>query len=172
MIVAYRNLEISYENFIANHTETLELICNFIGTSYNSSMLGYVDETDYKLPDTKFLNQWQSKLSAFDMRLIEAEAGDFIEKRGYSLSGYPKLTINSFLKAQLILQDYFVRIKFRVNQFGVALVVADYLSRHLRLNAWQKRILAKQNLVVNAHCKFDGNPILLDAVNELAKTKK
>jgi hypothetical protein len=49
--------------------------------------------------------------------------------------------------------DYWSRVRFRMNEYGIPLFVADYLTRRLRLKPWQKQIRMKLNKLEKAKLK-------------------
>ena len=148
-----RRTEITYESLMSQTVETLTQVCDFIGISYDPAMLSYPETTTYSLPDPKFIGQWKQKMSDYDIRLVEARIGNLLLSRGYKLSGLPPLTIKSAKERYLKLQDWWVRLQFRINRYGLALFLSDYLSRHLKDKAWQKSIKFQFNAIDAASLK-------------------
>lgn len=159
-----RFIEISYEDLLKNTEESLERICHFIGTEVSPSMYNYVKNTDYSLPDFKFAYQWKRKASNRDIQLVEARTSSLLVKRGYELSNLPSLEITPLLKLKLRLHDKLAQWRFRIQRYGLFLVLSDFLTRRLKLNFWQKSIRLEMNTIESSHCKFDGHPKILAAI--------
>ena len=143
IIPAERQIEVKYETLICEPIETLKKICEFIGTSYDPAMFGYTETTRYDLPDPKLIQQWRRKLSDYEIQLVESRIGTMLQERGYELSGLPHLTVTPVMEQQLKLQDWWARVQFRLQRYGLALFLADYLSRKLNLTQWQKSVKVK-----------------------------
>lgn len=137
---AERKLEIFYEDLIINTVETLTRICEFIGVSYDPSMLDYAQKTTYGLPDATLVKQWQQKLTDQEIRLIESRIGSMLEKRGYSLSGLPAISLSSLSVAQLKIQNWWKCLEFRIKRFGLGLILADFISRQLNLKNGKNKL--------------------------------
>ncbi|MEM9922301.1 MAG: sulfotransferase [Cyanobacteria bacterium P01_D01_bin.50] len=161
-----RFIEISYEDFLENTQENLERICHFIGTEVSSSMYNYVNTTDYGLPDFKFAYQWKRKASNRDIQLVEARTSSLLVERGYELSNLEPLKITPLLRWKLGLNDKLMQWRFRIQRYGLSLVLSEFLTRRLKLNFWRKSICMKMNTIENYHCKFDGNQRNLAAIRK------
>lgn len=153
VVPAQRRLEVQYETLILEPATTLDTICRFIGVSYDSAMLAYAKDTTYDLPNAKFLKQWESKLSELEIRLVESRIGDLLKKHKYELSGLPPLEVTPLKEKQLHLQDWWFRAGFRIKRYGLILFLADYLSRSLGLEEWQKSTKLKINNINRAYLK-------------------
>lgn len=148
-----RYIEVTYESLIEKPQDVLTKVCNFIGVSYEDTMLRYDKSTTYDTPDPRFIAQWRRKLSEREIQLVESRISDMLVERGYELSGLPPLTVDPLMEKQLQLQDWWGRFQFRLKRNGLNLFVADYLSRKLGLTQWQKRVRLKLNQVEAAHLK-------------------
>ena len=145
--------EVRYETLIAKPVETLTNLCNFIGTSYDPAMLSYSQTTTYDLPDSKLLWQWKRKFSEREIQLVEAKIGDMLVERGYELSGLPSLTVNSVMKPMLKLHSKWSVVRGRIRIYGLPLILSSFLSRHLELKQWKKRVQLKCNYIDTARLK-------------------
>jgi hypothetical protein len=148
-----RYVEITYEDLIYEPEKTLGNVCKFIGVEYSKLMLSYAKKTTYDVPNSKLIAQWKSKLSAHQIQLIESKVSDLLRKKGYQLSGLPIIKLNSFQKKKLIWQDWLYRAYFRLKRYGFWLFMADFLSRKLNLNSWQKKVKLKINQIDTKYLK-------------------
>lgn len=148
-----RYIEIKYEDLITNPTATLTKICQFIGLPYDDAMLTYDQDTTYSLPDPKLIKQWQKKSSSEEIQLVESKVKDLLSSRGYELSGLPTLEITPMMRQKLKFQNWWFKLQFRINYFGLSLVVSDYFSRKLDLKSWQKEIKLKMDQIVIKNLK-------------------
>ena len=159
-----RYLEISYEDFLENTESVLGQICSFIGTEVSPTMYDYANTTDYTLPDFKFAYQWKRKASDTDIQLVEARTSSMLVERGYQLSGLPQIKVNSLMNARLRLHDKVERSRFRIQRYGIGLVLSDFITRRLKINLLQQPIRLHMNTIDMSHCKYDGDPKILAAI--------
>lgn len=148
-----RYIEIKYEDLIKNPTATLTEICQFMGLSFDDAMLTYDQDTTYSLLDPKLIKQWQKKLSSEEIQLVESKVKDLLSSRGYELSGLPTLEITPMMRQKLKFQNWWLKLQFRINYFGLSLVISDYFSRKLGLKSWQKEIKLKMDQIVIKNLK-------------------
>ncbi|MDJ0843660.1 sulfotransferase family protein [Crocosphaera sp.] len=148
-----RYIEIVYEKLISNPVETLTEICHFLGIEYEQQMLTYADDTTYDKPDPKLVQQWRKKLSEEEIRLVESRVADLLVARGYELSGLPPLQVNPSMEKNLKLQNWWFKVKFRVERFGLGLFLADYISRKLNIKPWNKQVTLKMNEITTQYLK-------------------
>ena len=148
-----QQIEITYETLISEPVDTLKRLCKFIGIPYDQKMMTYAQTTTYDIPDPKFIGQWQRKLSDREIQLVESQIADMLVERGYEPSGLPLIKVHLAMKLKLRLHDWWIRLKFRIKRNGLALLVADYLSRHLGIKPWQKSVTLKLNAIAKAHLK-------------------
>ena len=148
-----QKIEITYESLISQPTQTLEAICDFIGVPFEAEMLNYHENTSYSPPDPKLIQQWKNKLSQREIQLVESRISSMLLERNYKLSGFPLIEVTPLKKRVLKIQDWFERVKFRVNRFGLSLFLADYFSRLLQINSWQKNIKLKKNAIQRLYIK-------------------
>lgn len=152
-IPADRRIELTYENLILEPIETLTRLCHFMNLPYDKAMINYAQTSTYDLPDASFIGQWRRKLSDRDIQLVEARVADMLVERGYELSGLPRITVTPVIEQRLRLQDWLARAQFRLKRNGLPLFMSDYLSRHLRLKSWQKRIKLELNAIETKRLK-------------------
>lgn len=148
-----RQIEVTYETLISEPVKTLTRLCDFIGVPYDDAMLSYPQNTTFEFPDPKFIGQWRRKLSEREIQLIESRAADILNDLGYELSGLPLLPVTDFMQRKLRLQDWWMRLQFRVQRYGLMLVIEDYLSRKLNLEPWQKQVKLRINAIAKSYLK-------------------
>ena len=148
-----RYIEVRYETLITQPEIILANLCNFIGTKYSSKMLNYPQYSTYKLPNLELLWQWKHKLSASEIRLLEAKIGNILLEHDYELSQLPPLTVNQIRDLTLKLHSKFAVILGRINIYGLQLILSSFVARHFQLKQWQKQILLQCNDIDTARLK-------------------
>jgi len=146
-------IEVHYETLIAQPKQILRDISHFIGTNYDPLMLSYAQTTTYDLPDSQLLGQWKRKLSAREIRLLEAKIGSMLLEYDYELSQLPPLSVNQMRDRILKLHSKLAVILGRINIYGLPLIFSSVLSRHLKLKQWQKQIQLQCNNIDTARLK-------------------
>lgn len=153
VIPVSQRLEITYESLMSQTVETLTQVCNFIGIAYEQTMLTYHQTSTYSLPDPSFIGQWRSKMSQYEIQLVESRIAKILVLRGYELSGFPLLKINPTMRQWFRLQDWWKRMQLRIDKYSLPLFLSDYLSRHLGLKQWQKSVRLQLNAIENTYLK-------------------
>lgn len=148
-----RYIEIRYEDLIKDPVKILTFVCNFMELDYHEQMLNYDENTTYSTPDPKLIQQWKKKLSDLEIQLVESKVGFLLVDRGYELSNLPYINPDQFQRQQLKIEDWLYRVKFRLNRLGLSLFIADFLSRKLGLNSWQKQIKLQINEIEKKYLK-------------------
>ncbi len=147
-----RYIEISYENLIREPEKTLTTISEFLGIDYNQAMMNPVNST-YTKPNPQLAAQWRKKLSDREIQLIESKVGNLLTQKQYQPSGLPHLELNASTKQQLLLQNWWYRINFRINRFGLPLVMSEYMSRKLGLKSLAKQSRLKMGEIQQKQLK-------------------
>ncbi|MEO1619760.1 MAG: sulfotransferase, partial [Cyanobacteria bacterium J06632_3] len=150
-----RRLEVRFEDLILNTTETLDRICQYIGTSgespvplrYHPDMMNYANGTAYELPNARLVNQWHHKGSKREIQLIESRIAPLLVERGYELSGLPHLRVSRWGRIGLKLQNKLGILSRRAQKYGLPLVSADLVARRLKLNGLSDHIRKKINVI-------------------------
>jgi len=150
---AEQQIELTYEELISDPVNTLNRLCNFIDIPYDPAMLSYPQKTTYDFPDSSLIAQWKRKMSAREIQLVESRISSMLVERGYQLSGLPLLTVTSAMEQRLKLQNWWSRIQFRFQRFGLILFLSDYLSRKFGIRQWQKRVKLQINAIEKAYLK-------------------
>jgi len=91
--------EVRYESLCDEPEPTLRAITDFLGIPYDSKMARYHEgKESYEpsasaksawLPVTKGLRDWQAQMSARDLQIFEALAGDLLDSLGYARAATP-----------------------------------------------------------------------------------
>jgi hypothetical protein len=149
-----RWIEVRYEELIAEPVQGLTRICRFLGVNFDQAMFDYVHTTQtYGLPDPKLSQQWRKKLSPEEIRQAEAKAGALLQARGYELSGLPPLEVTATLERKLRRQDRLERLNYRIDRFGLWLVLGETVSRRLRMELLERYCAERIDQITNAHMK-------------------
>lgn len=148
-----RYIEIIYETLITDPVPTLTKICHFLGLEYDQQMLDYDQDTTYDKPDSKLIQRWRKKLSEEEIRLVESRASDLLVSRGYQLSGLPPLELTPSMERNLKFQNWWFKVKFRIERFGLTLFLADYISRKLNIKPLNKKVSLKMNEISTRYLK-------------------
>jgi hypothetical protein len=148
-----RFTEVRFEDLAAHPTEELTRLCSFLGIPYDAAMLSYPEHSTYDAPDPKLTYQWKRKLSVRDVQLVESRVGDVMESRGYPLSGLPRIEVDAAEQKRLDRQNYWYKVKHRVNFMGPSLFTADYLARRIAPPAIRRMVQRRVDALVNANLK-------------------
>jgi Sulfotransferase family len=99
--VGSRYLEVRYEALVSRPEETLREVVDFLELPFDAGMLAYhVGRTRAKpglgtnkawLPPTQGVRDWRTQMSAHDVELVEALAGDLLSELGYERA-FPKIS--------------------------------------------------------------------------------
>jgi hypothetical protein len=148
-----RRITTRFEELVVNPTRTLEPICALCGVSFDPAMLEYHRSSTYGPPDPSAVAAWKRKMPVEDVRAVEAAIGQRLVERGYSLSGYPLLTLTPARRRWLKAHDFYGRLRFRIGRFGMNLVLQDFLARRIKIKPWQERVQLRLNDIERLHIK-------------------
>jgi hypothetical protein len=149
-----QKIEVRYEDLVVEPERELRRLCAFIGVQFHEAMLEYTrNAVQYPRPDPKLACQWKSKLPEREVRSIESRIGSMLAERGYELSGLPHLDIGPFKHRLLLFQSRLIRLPYRMDRYGVMLVLSDLLSQRLRIAAWQRRVALQINTLDEMYLK-------------------
>lgn len=148
-----QQIEITYESLISQPKTTLSELCDFIGIAFEPAMLDYHKTSSYDVPDPQLLNQWKHKLSNREIQLVESRISQMLVERNYELSGLSAIEVDYLLEKKLRFQCWSKRVQFRVKQLGLFLFIADYISRRLKIDSWQKDVQLKVNAIEQSQLK-------------------
>jgi hypothetical protein len=115
---AERVLRVTYEDLVAQPESALQRVCGFAGLNYESAMAagagaqaGRYHEHQHHLvgqpPDRSRLDAWRGSLTARQVEIFEAEAGDFLTLLGYEpVFGVRARPASRFQVFQLRIADF------------------------------------------------------------------
>jgi hypothetical protein len=92
--------ELRYERLVREPQAELESVCDFLGLAFEPAMLAYHEGVDASTlqdhpllakPPTAGTRRWQDEMSAADVQVFEAIAGDTLSNLGYERA-YPNPT--------------------------------------------------------------------------------
>lgn len=121
-------LFIRYEDLVTDLKATLGQVCEFLECPLAPEMLEYDKQESYynvqrenvhtfKKPDKRLSEKWKSKLSHFEISVVEKVAGDLLEKLGYAKVGSPvklsKLQLLYFRWHQKIIGEIQIQYRWR-----------------------------------------------------------
>ncbi|MEB3359691.1 MAG: sulfotransferase [Synechococcales bacterium] len=148
-----RQIEITYQELVADHEATLSRVCDFIGVAYSPHMLDYVHSTDYDLPNPHLIQQWRDTLGDREIQLLEGRIGPMLVERGYELSGLPPLACPPPLRLWLTIQSWWAHVSVRIERYGLPLFLSEYVTRRLNLKPWQRQIRQRLNAIDKTYLK-------------------
>ena len=146
-------IEVRYEDLVAQSRAQLERICTFLGIVYSEKMFDYVKSSSYDAPDVSLAYQWKRGMRKVDVQRLEEKLGDRLSRRGYELSGYPRISVPSLARKSLYLHSRVQGFLFRVRRFGAELTLLETLSRRLGLKKVHQKAIGRMNRVINANLK-------------------
>jgi hypothetical protein len=150
-IPAERRIDVQFEELATEPVATLERICAFIGVPYREEMLRYPEDSTYAAVDPTLAGRWRRTLSARGIRLAEAAAGNLLVERGYAPSGLARLELPRIGAPLVSLHCRLVRLRFRIQRYGLWLWVRRRTASALGLEAWRRRILLEEHEITNRH---------------------
>lgn len=94
LLGADRYLELRYEDVLDDQTRAMQTVCDFIGEPYRpgSATAAAAGESAQRLRTADRTNQgkWRSRLSPWQLRVFESEAGRTLDAAGYPLTTVPR----------------------------------------------------------------------------------
>jgi hypothetical protein len=142
-------LEVRYEDLVADVRGALGRVCGFLGVEYDERMFDYASHGSYGKPDARLSQQWKSKLSEQDIRLLEAKIGGDLQRRGYALSAHPPLQVSHWRDGLLRLQSRAIGLRNRIAKYGLLLTAQEVTSRRLGLSAWHQAAQVRIDAIID-----------------------
>jgi hypothetical protein len=142
-------LELTYEDLILDSERELRRICDFLDVQFTQQMFDYAKSSSYGLPDANLVCQWKRKIPDHELQQVETRIADQLVKRGYQLSDLEKIPYHERFDRTLRFRSRLNVFRARVIMFGTWLVIADLLSRRLRMKSWQQKTQAKIDKITN-----------------------
>ncbi len=146
-------LEVRYEQLVSNPEEELKRICDFVGLEYDSSMLALEESSTYSKPSSKYANQWKRKLSAKEIKWVEAKARTLMLEKGYEESSDKGSKIGFIEKAILFINNRSYRILFNIRRWGGWNWLLYVLSKKVGPVAFASRMQLKINEINSTYLK-------------------
>lgn len=149
-IPAERRIEVVYEDLVRKPEADLCRLCEFLGVSYERTMLDYAKNSTYDPPSPRSIGKWRT-MSTADVCWVEARVGAMLTERGYELSGHPLPTITPGVDKRLRRESRRLQALFRVKRYGAALVLGDLAARRLGLTILRKRLTPRLHAIERKH---------------------
>ncbi len=146
-------VELRYEDLLEAPKAHLERLCSFLGVDYSPAMLSYSETTRFEKPDPKFAYQWKREHSPLDIRLVESKASDLLAQRGYELSTHTPLKPGFCRRAALHAHDRVSKIRFRIRQFGLPLVLGEFITRKMHVKNLHRRYRSVMDQIVTGNLR-------------------
>jgi hypothetical protein len=146
-------IELTYEDLILAPERELGRVCEFLGTRFDPKMMEYASKSTYERPDPKLVQQWRKKLSPRELALLEGKVGPLLRARGYQSSGVDALLPGPVEQARLRVEDKVGRLRFRLDRYGPANLVALKLAKTFGPRAWARAMTLKLNEIDNQHLR-------------------
>ncbi len=153
LVPADRIYEIKNETLVTEPSRELGSLCAFLGVPYDAAMLSYPDQSTYSAPDPSLLYQWKREQSRREVGLVEGRVGAMLEAAGYEPSGYGAIVPNTLERVALNAGHRWGRLMFSVRRNGLALTLADIVSRRLPLEGWRRKVVMRLNDKEARHLK-------------------
>lgn len=150
-VPAEQRLEVRYEDLVTQPEPVLGRICEFLGTDFDPAIFDYAESSTYDRPDPTLVAQWRRRLSEDELGLLEAEIGDELERRGYEPSGRPTKRLGPLGRLGLFLRHKRKFYRFRIERFGLGLLVRNRIARLLGLRGMRRRATLAMNEIENRH---------------------
>ena len=146
-VTADRRMELRYEDLVRNPAQELGRVCSFIGVPFEPAMLEYPRDSTYDLPESEKLEAWRSKLSPREQALIEGSAEPWIDRFGYSRSGYRPVRPSPIERGWLRFSDRMGRVRFAIRRHGAALYLEHILAKLFGPESARRRIRARMQAI-------------------------
>jgi hypothetical protein len=148
---ANRQCTVRFEDLVSDPVRELTALAEFCGVAYDPAMLDYPKRSTYQPTDARMIQSWRHKMSAEEIRLIEARIGPMLKERGYQLSNYPPLALGPSRVWRLHWQDYWGRVRFRLRRYGLPLLLQDFVTRRAALQSLQRKVRQRLNAIDNQY---------------------
>jgi hypothetical protein len=148
-----RWIELRYEELVRTPEARLNELCAFLDVSYDSRMLEYSATTTYGAPDPAVAARWRAHLSERDIGLIEAQVGSLMRDRGYEPSGVPAIEVSAALARKLRWGDRLGQVRFRIDRYGMALFLAEFVARRARIKPLHDFVMMRMHTITRQHLR-------------------
>jgi hypothetical protein len=148
-----RWMELRYESLVRDPESQLEVVCGFLGVSYDARMLEYPSTTSYSAPDPSLADRWKRALSERELGLVEQRVGALLIECGYIPSGVSPIDVSPQMERRLRRQDRLARVRFRIARYGFPLIAAEYAFRFLGLDTLHARVMLRMHAITRRHLR-------------------
>ena len=123
---------IRFEDLIRSPSQCLREVCRLIDVPFDETMLDYTNKKSFvsrnrqsintfKVPDTAMIDKWKTELTSSEIRIINIECGELLDKLGYEkiknhgdISKWLKIY---YLIHQMILGEVQIQYHWRVARY-------------------------------------------------------
>lgn len=146
--------ELRFEDLVREPRAELARVCAFLGVPYADSMLRYHETSTYGPVDASQIGKWRKTLSARDQQLVDGEIGPaLLASRGYEPCGVPPLRAGPLAARWLAFDDWWQRLRKRIELFGFGIWICDQIAKTLRIESWHRRLELRRQAIINASLK-------------------
>jgi len=146
-------IEVRFEDLVSQPVETLSRVCAFLGVTYSDRMLAYPQKTTYGAPDGSLVSQWRSRMDAKTRGRVESRIGNLLLQRGYPLDTPVPQPTGRLKDLLLRLQSKIGCLRFRVDRYGLALTLEEFMARKLRLRRWRETAQMRFDAIIDQGLK-------------------
>ncbi|MEM6889074.1 MAG: sulfotransferase [Pseudomonadota bacterium] len=132
-----------YEDLVRDPVQELTRICAFLGLSYDEAMMNYVETSTYSAIDPAMAEQWRRKMTPRDIALVEHEAGELLESRGYAASGHPVTSPQAIERFKLNMRNRIGTWRTRTRRYGWMDPVSYGIAKRLGMRRIQQQIKSR-----------------------------
>jgi len=148
-----RQIDVYYEKLVRQSEQEIRRISQFIGVPFEPVMLEFHRDTTYDPINPNLSEQWRQKLTAWQIQLVETDAAEMMQERGYEISGLPHIHLGKLTRMALVVQDKFSRTHSRIRKYGPWLWLADVVSRRTGSESWRRQVLSRLMAIDRAHLR-------------------
>ena len=152
-LAEHQKHQIKYEDLIRDPVRELTKICDFLGVSYDGSMLEYPVDTTYSAPDPSLVEQWRRKMTDDEIMWVESVCEPLMRDFGYDPHSSPIRPPTKFQALQLALQNRSSRIRGNVGRYGLPLYVSWQVTKRMPHNRLREHVLRKVDDVIAGQLK-------------------
>lgn len=146
-------LDIDFESLVDDPRSTLSKVCDFVGVPYSETMLKFPENSTYGPPDPALATQWEKRLSAHEIQLVEFKVGDLLTERGYAVSLNRKFKPAPWELTKLWIHNCWQKNLFAVGRYGFSLWLQEKIFRIFRVQALWVRCRLKMNSISEKHLR-------------------
>ncbi len=124
-------VETRHEDLIADSERELTRVCEFLGVTYSEHMLDYAKGSTYSLPNPALVQQWRTKATELEVRLVQARAAHILTSRGYELADVKPIQIGPAEDRRMRRQSRWAKRRFQFRRLGVPLALSSFVARRI-----------------------------------------